>query len=81
MIASNFFQAIGKEKQASFLVLSRTVLIQVPCILGLPYFFGLDGVWMSTPISIFVSSLLTGIMLYITVKQLKGDAAAVEHAG
>jgi MATE family, multidrug efflux pump len=70
VIASSFFQAIGKARQAAFLVLSRTVLIQVPCILILPYFFGLDGVWMSTPISILGSSLLTGTFLFFILRQV-----------
>jgi len=71
VIASNFFQAIGKARLASLLVLSRTAVIQVPCILILPWFFGLDGVWMSAPLSIFGSSLLTGSLLYLTVRSFR----------
>ena len=74
-IASNFFQALGKAKQASFLVLSRTVLLQVPGILLLPHFFGLDGVWLATPVSIGGSSLITGIFLFITLRHLKKSFA------
>ncbi|MBU2646851.1 MATE family efflux transporter [bacterium] len=80
VIASNFFQAIGKARQATFLVLSRTVMVQVPCILILPYFFGLDGVWMSTPTSIFISSLVTGGFLYFALKQLHEDAVPAGSA-
>jgi len=73
VIASNFFQAIGKARQATFLVLSRTVLIQVPCVLILPWFFGLDGIWISTPTSIFTSALLTGLFLFFAMRQFKED--------
>lgn len=71
MIVSNFFQAVGKPKQAMFLVLSRTVLLQVPGILLLPRFFGLDGVWLTTPVSIMGSSLLTAVVMYVTLKHMK----------
>lgn len=72
-ISSNFFQAIGKAKVAMFLVLTRSVILQIPGILILPRFFGLDGVWLATPVSILGSSLITGIFLYIILKQLKEE--------
>ncbi len=70
IISSMFFQAIGKAKMSMFLVLSRTVLFQAPCILILPHFFGLDGVWVTVPISMTASSLLTGSLLFYTLRQL-----------
>ena len=68
--ASNFFQALGKARQAIFLVLSRTLLFHVPGILILPRFYGLDGIWLSSPISVLGSSLVTGVFLLFIYRQL-----------
>ncbi|MCP4756107.1 MAG: MATE family efflux transporter, partial [Proteobacteria bacterium] len=76
VIASSFFQAVGKAKQATFLVLSRTVLIQVPGILLLPYFFGLDGVWMATPVAFVTSSFITGGFLLFSWRQMSENQPA-----
>jgi len=67
-LSSMFFQAIGKARQSMFLVLSRTVLFQVPGILLLPYFFGLDGIWLSAPVSMFASTILTASLLIYTLR-------------
>jgi len=72
-MASNFFQAVGKAKQSMFLVLTRTVILHVPGILILPYYFGLDGIWIATPVSILGSSFITGTFLYFILKQFKGE--------
>ncbi|MEE1232340.1 MAG: MATE family efflux transporter, partial [Phocaeicola sp.] len=40
------------------------VLILVPCLLILPQFFGVAGVWYSMPISDLLASIIAGIMLY-----------------
>lgn len=64
MVTSNFFQSIGMANKAIFLSLSRQVLILVPCLLILPQFFGVAGVWYSMPISDLLASIIAGIMLY-----------------
>ncbi len=66
-------RAVGKAKISMFLVLTRSVILQVPCILILPHFFGLDGIWVSTPISTLGSSLITGAFLYYILRQLKDN--------
>ena len=72
-LSSMFFQSIGKAGHSMFLILSRTVLFSVPGILLLPYYFGLDGVWLSTPVSMFSSSLLTAALLFYTLVQLNRE--------
>src|SRR5699024_11184521 len=39
IVSSNYFQAIGKPKQAMFLSLSRQVLVLIPALIILPKFF------------------------------------------
>lgn len=74
MVTSNFFQSIGMAKKAIILSLSRQVLILIPCLLVLPLFWGVDGVWYSIPISDITASIIAGTMLYAQFKQFKQHA-------
>lgn len=80
IVASNFFQSIGKAKVATFLTLLRQLILLGPLLVVLPRFFGLNGVWMATPISDFGSALITGIFLWWQMKKLgkeeKGKGSA-----
>ncbi len=70
IVSANYFQAVGKPKHASFLSLSRQVLILIPAMLILPRFYGLDGVLMAGPLSDLTSSIITGIFLFVEMKHL-----------
>lgn len=63
IVTSNFFQAIGRAKISMILSLSRQALILIPCLLILPWFFGLTGVWWSGPVSDFTASVVALIIL------------------
>lgn len=76
MVTSNFFQSIGMAKKAIILSLSRQVLILIPCLLILPLFWGVKGVWYSMPISDVIASIIAGTMLYAQFKQFKQQHAA-----
>lgn len=56
MVTSNFFQSIGMAGKAIFLSLTRQMLILLPCLLILPHFFGVAGVWYSMPVSDLLAS-------------------------
>ena len=70
IVAANFFQSIGKAKVATFLSLLRQIILLTPLLIILPRFYGLNGVWMATPISDFGSALITGIFLFWQMKKL-----------
>jgi putative MATE family efflux protein len=78
MLGASYFQAVGKARQATILALSRQVLIFIPLLLILPYFWGLAGVWWSAPLSDLGAFLLTGGWLLVEARQLKKDARLVE---
>ena len=81
IVASNFFQSIGKAKIATFLTLLRQLILLGPLLLILPPLFGLNGVWMATPISDFGSALITGIFLWKQMKNLgEKDISAPIHS-
>lgn len=70
MISASYFQSVGKPNQATLLSLSRQVLIFIPLLIILPRLGGLDGVWWSAPFSDLGAFILTGIWLWIEIKQL-----------
>lgn len=51
VIASNFFNSIGKARLSFFLSLSRQVFFLIPTLLILPRFMGLNGIWFAMPVS------------------------------
>ena len=58
MVVSNFFQSIGKAKISIVLSLSRQLLILLPLLLVLPTMFGINGVWVSMPVSDTLSAFM-----------------------
>lgn len=68
VIAGNFFQSMGKAKVAVLLTLLRQVIILIPLLFILPHHFGLNGIWMSMPISDFCSAI---IVMFFLVNQWK----------
>ncbi|MBQ8502307.1 MAG: MATE family efflux transporter [Bacteroides sp.] len=71
MVTSNFFQSIGMAGKAILLSLSRQMLILLPCLLILPKFFGVWGVWYSLPVSDLLSSIIAGVMLIHQFRKFK----------
>lgn len=70
---ANFFQSIGKVKEASFLNLLRQFILLIPLVLILPKFFGLVGVFMAVPIADLCSIIITGILFRTEIRRLKAE--------
>ncbi|MDY0210282.1 MAG: MATE family efflux transporter [Acholeplasma sp.] len=70
IIASNFFQAIGRPKSAMVLTLSRQLLILLPAILVLSRQYGSEGILYAAPIADFISVLVTGTWFYFGITSL-----------
>jgi putative MATE family efflux protein len=51
VVASSFFQAIGRSKTALLLILSRQGLFLIPSILLFAHYFGLQGILWAAPVS------------------------------
>lgn len=71
VVSSNYFQAVGKAKIAIFLSLSRQVILLIPMLLILPSIFGLNGVWIVSPVSDVLAGVITMFFLSKDMKQLK----------
>jgi len=63
MVTSNFFQSIGMAGKAIFMSLTRQVLFLLPCLLILPSFFGVKGVWYSMPAADLLASIIAAYLL------------------
>lgn len=63
IIGGNYFQAVGKPRQAALLTLSRQLLLYIPALLILPVWWGLDGVWLSSPVSDMGAFIITVLFI------------------
>ncbi|MCR5221096.1 MAG: MATE family efflux transporter, partial [bacterium] len=70
IVISSFFQSIGQARMAVFLTTTRQLLFLIPALIVLPLFFGLDGVWLSLPLSDTLSEFVTVIMLVYYMKKM-----------
>ena len=78
IVSSNYFQAVGKAKQATILSLSRQVLLFIPLLLILPRFWGIEGAWRTAPIADALSVILTGTFIYAEMKTLPSSQPATD---
>ena len=63
IISTSLFQSIGKVGKSIFLSLSRQVIFLIPLLLLLPGKYGLDGVWLSFPVSDFLATIATAVCI------------------
>ena len=70
LIASIFFQAIGKAIPSLILSLLREVMIFIPVLLIFSNTFGLDGVWGARPVSDLLAFIITMAILGRELKNL-----------
>jgi len=70
IVATGFFQSIGRAGKSIFLSLTRQVIFLVPMLLILPSKLGLDGVWQSFPSSDIMATVVTAIMIWQQLRLL-----------
>ena len=70
IIASNFFQAIGRPKSAMVLTLNRQVFLLIPAIILFPRIWGMNGLLHAAAFSDSLASVVTGIWFYFGMKKL-----------
>lgn len=68
VVASHFFQSIGKAKLAMFATLFRQVIGLIPLLFILPNFWGIDGIWMAYP---FADTLSASVVMFLLVREWK----------
>lgn len=70
IVATTFFQSIGKVGKSIFLSLTRQVIFLIPLLIILSESFGLDGVWMAFPISDACATVVTAVMILWQFRQI-----------
>ncbi|MBO5054697.1 MAG: MATE family efflux transporter [Muribaculaceae bacterium] len=70
IVSTNFFQSIGQVGKSIFLGLSRQVIFLIPMLLTLPSLWGLNGVWLSFPMSDISATVITAIFIIVQFRTL-----------
>jgi len=63
VVASHFFQAVGKARIAMFATLFRQVIGLIPLLFILPGFWGINGIWIAYPIADSMAALVVSFLL------------------
>lgn len=71
IVGTNLLQSIGKASLSIFCSLTRQVLLLIPALLILPHFWGLNGVWASSPLADVISVAITSYILWVQMGKLK----------
>ncbi len=70
ILASGYFTFIGKGLHSVLIAASRGFIFVSIGILTLPYFFALDGIWLSVPFAELIAALLSSVLLYQNFRKL-----------
>ena len=70
IVATSYFQSVGKAKMSMFVSLLRQVILLIPFTLILPLFIGLNGVWAAGACADFLSVVITLVLIYREFKSL-----------
>ena len=78
MVIGNFFQSIGHAGKSIFLSVTRQMLFLIPLLAILPGWLGLDGVWLSMPISDSLSFIAAACMFIYMYRKIKKSSQSEE---
>jgi len=70
VVASNFFQSVGKAKFAMFATLFRQVILLIPLLFIFPVFWGINGIWLAFPVADTISAMAVSFLLFREWKKL-----------
>lgn len=71
IVATTYFQSIGKVGTSIFLSLVRQVIFFLPLLVILPRFFGLDGIWRTFPVSDAIATIVTAILVFRSLRYMR----------
>lgn len=70
VIASSFFQYIGKPKPALFLSIMKPFIFLIPLMLIIPIFLKITGIFVSVPLADFLAAMISLIFIYREIKKM-----------
>ncbi|MBE6683354.1 MAG: MATE family efflux transporter [Ruminococcaceae bacterium] len=71
IFGSSFFTALNNGLVSACLSFLRTVVFQVACVLILPLYFSLDGIWLSIVVAEALAFTVSGVFLFAMRKRYK----------
>ncbi|MBQ3625610.1 MAG: MATE family efflux transporter [Synergistaceae bacterium] len=71
LAGSTFFQSIGKPVQASALIMTRQIILQVPLMYLFCKFYGVEGLLYAGPVDSFTVGTMAMILLWIEIKKMR----------
>jgi putative MATE family efflux protein len=74
IVSSNFFVVTGRPKTSIFLSILRQFVALIPCIYIFGRIWGLWGVVAAAPVADGISFIVTGLMILIELKKLRGKS-------
>ncbi len=75
VVASSFFQAIGRYKSAIFLTLTRQIIFLIPAVVIFSRIWGINGLMHAAPFADALSFVLTGVWFYFGIRKLGREPA------
>ena len=70
MVGGSLFQSLGRATPAFVLTLSRQVLLLLPLLFIMPYYFGLQGLWVAFPIADSIAFFMTAAWVWLEMRAL-----------
>lgn len=80
VISTCFFQSIGAPARAMILSLARQVIFLIPLMLWLSDAYGVEGVWLSFPISDLCATVVTFLLIIPAFRQIDRASGTVIKA-
>lgn len=77
LIASAYYQAIGKAIPAFILSLIKQIVFLIPLVIILSRSYGVNGIWHSFPISDVLATIVCFVFIYQVFKQLRMQANTI----
>lgn len=72
IVSTTFFQSIGKAGKSFMLGLARQVIFLIPLLLILPRLYRLQGIWMAFPLSDTCATIVTAVMVWWQIRNMRG---------
>lgn len=70
IMASTYYQSVGRPRMSIVLTLMRQAVILIPLLLLLPRWFGLSSIWFAMPISDLLNALVVWAIILREMRRL-----------
>lgn len=70
VVSTSYFQSTGQPMKASVLSMLRQLLLLIPMILILPFYFGLDGILYAGPVADLGSAVIVAVFAFYELRKL-----------